>query len=64
MYRPSGPGGPVPALGGDTVDAVAFAAATNGDEHAIKFAEVAIESHTRGNRDALPAARTALALIQ
>lgn len=66
MYRPSGPGAPlpVPEPAEDSADAVAFAAATNGDEHAIKFAEVAIESHHRGNTEALPAVRTALSLIQ
>lgn len=42
---------------------VAAAAAEHGDEHAIKFTEVAIESHRRGNAASLPAARQAHRLI-
>jgi hypothetical protein len=66
MYRPSGPGAAlaVPRPADDTADAVASAAADHGDEHVIKFAEVAIESHHRGNPEALRAARTAVALIE
>jgi hypothetical protein len=65
MYRPSGSDArpAVSPSDDDSAEAVAFAAAENGDEHAIKFAEVAIESHRRGNANALPAARAALELI-
>jgi hypothetical protein len=73
MYRPvagpeaaglaAGPGDPAADAGPDDPSSVAAAAARNGDEHVIKFSEVAIESHRRGNAGALPAARTALALI-
>lgn len=43
-------------------DATALALQTR-DEHAIKFTEVALESHQRGNPDALPAALRAARLI-
>jgi hypothetical protein len=42
---------------------IADLAATLGDEHAIKFAEVARESHLRGNNAALSAASCAIELI-
>ena len=46
-----------------TLDEVAARAAESGDEHAIKFTEVAQESDRRGNTHALPAAARAVALI-
>jgi hypothetical protein len=46
-----------------TVEQVAELAAGNHDEHVIKFAEVATESHHRGNLTALPAAASAATLI-
>jgi len=42
---------------------VANAAAEHGDEHVIKFTEVALESHRRGNPDAIAAARTGIRQI-
>jgi hypothetical protein len=48
---------------GPTETDIAAAAAEHGDEHAIKFTEVAIESHRRGNAASLPAARQAHRLI-
>ncbi len=44
-------------------DVAAAAAATN-DEHAIKFCEVALESHARGNEHALDAAWSASVLAE
>jgi hypothetical protein len=46
-----------------TIDEVIERAVTSGDEHAIKFTEVAIESHRRGNTSALASAARAAALI-
>lgn len=46
-----------------TAEEVADRAARTGDEHAIKFAEVALESHRRKNPDALAAGLRAAALI-
>lgn len=42
---------------------IADLAAGGGDEHLIKFSEVALESHQRGNSDALPAAARAHQLL-
>jgi hypothetical protein len=44
-------------------EAVAQAAADHGDEHVIKFTEVALESHRRGNPDAIGAARLGIRSI-
>ena len=60
--------GPVPeAEGGVEVEPsreeVTVEAAAHGDEHVIKFAEVALESHTRGAANALASAARAAALI-
>ena len=61
MYRPDASSTPVtPVAERTTGTDVARAAAENGDEHAIKFTEVALESHRRGNPDAIAAARLAL----
>ncbi|MDQ2852652.1 MAG: hypothetical protein M3Y49_18335, partial [Actinomycetota bacterium] len=46
-----------------TLDQVTDRAVGSGNEHAIKFAEVAQESHRRGNPHALPAAARACHLI-
>jgi hypothetical protein len=46
-----------------TVDEVIERAVSTGDEHAIKFTEVAVESHRRGNAFALASAAHAAALI-
>jgi len=46
-----------------SADEIAERAVASGDEHAIKFAEVARESHRRGNIAAMPAAARATALI-
>lgn len=43
---------------------VAEAVSHHQDEHVLKFVEVALESHRRGNRLALPAARRAITLIE
>lgn len=62
-YRPA----QEPATGGEgpavTPAEVAEAAVRHGDEHVIKFAEVALESHARGVREALAAAARATTLI-
>jgi hypothetical protein len=63
-YRPGGPDGPVepghlPALA-DTQDACI----STGDEHAIKFAEVAGESAGRGNAAGLRSAARAADLLR
>lgn len=64
-YRPTRP-----ALAADaeaandlSVEGLAELAASNRDEHVIKFAEVAAESHRRGNAAALSAGTRAAALI-
>lgn len=63
-YRPKTPPPPSPAQPRVvTTEDLADRAAGTEDEHAIKFAEVAIESHRRGNPDALPAGARAAALI-
>ncbi|MDQ3735664.1 MAG: hypothetical protein M3400_16985, partial [Actinomycetota bacterium] len=64
-YRPSSP---TPAASdaeraATTAEDVSDLAVATGDEHAIKFVEVAQESHRRGNRHALPAAARAAILI-
>ena len=64
-YRPDRPG---PAADPDSaedlsVEGLADLAATNHDEHVIKFVEVATESHRRGNPTALAAGTRAAALI-
>jgi hypothetical protein len=46
-----------------STEEIADLAVTLGDEHAIKFAEVAQESHQRGNNTALSAASCAIELI-
>jgi hypothetical protein len=75
MYRPAqaalitGPAAPSTQAsehtdGDSTATAeVAEAAAEHGDEHVIKFTEVALESHRRGNPDAIAAARTGIRQI-
>lgn len=65
IYRPSNP---PPPVGRDeqqtaTSEQVTDTAVGTGDEHAIKFAEVAQESHRRGNPYALPAEARASRLI-
>jgi len=62
IYRPSPPvvvADEAPAI----IDEVIERAVASGDEHAIKFTEVAIESHRRGNTSALASAARAVALI-
>ncbi len=65
IYRPSAP--PPPAGRSEqrtvTPQQVTTRALGTGDEHAIKFTEVAQESHRRGNPHALPAAARASYLI-
>lgn len=65
IYRPSTPPPPAGSSERQTVtpqDVTARAIAT-GDEHAIKFIEVALESHHRGNNHALTAGARASYLI-
>ncbi len=63
IYTPA-TAAPPPARGAErTAEEIAERAATNGDEHLIKFSEVALESHRRGNRHALPAAARAHQLL-
>lgn len=62
IYRPS----PPVAVADEqvtTIDEIIERAVTSGDEHAIKFTEVAIESHRRGNTSALASAASAVPLI-
>ena len=61
-YRPPQPAADTADLS-ITLDEVAARAVESGDEHAIKFTEVAQESDRRGNTHALPAAARAVALI-
>lgn len=61
VYRPA-PAATPPAATTDPDEVTDLAVAT-GDEHAIKFVEVAQESHRRGNPTALAAAVRASALI-
>jgi hypothetical protein len=69
MYRPAAaaeldPVSPPTSRDDVTAGDVAAQAAAHGDEHVIKFSEVAIESYERGNPGALGTARTAMRLIQ
>ena len=65
IYRPSTP--PPPASSTEraavSVDDVTDLAVASRDEHAIKFVEVALESHRRGNTSALTAGARAVQLI-
>jgi hypothetical protein len=67
-YRPHDPapgahtGAGAGAGAGDPAQ-VAGRAVAHGDEHVLKFTEVAIESHHRGNADALGAAARATRMI-
>lgn len=54
---------PTPAAPTTAEEAAALAAAT-GDEHAIKFTEVALESHRRGNERALASSGLASSLLR
>jgi hypothetical protein len=66
MYRPTRPTPPTatpvraPDRPDDAAARLARAAAEHGDEHAIKFTEVALESHRRGNPVAISAAHLGL----
>ncbi len=64
-YRPrdTGPGLSRSERAVDTAGTLADRALGTGDEHAIKLAEVAIEAHRRGNRDALAVGARAAELI-
>lgn len=64
-YRPTDPPPPTSAAERAITSAgnVAELAVASGDEHAIKFTEVAHESHQRGNTAALPSAMRAVTLI-
>jgi hypothetical protein len=62
LYRPSRPA-PLDHAQPPSLDAVVEHAVDSGDEHAIKFTEVAVESHRRGNPVALASAGRAVALI-
>jgi len=63
-YRPARPAAErTPLEQALTIDDIAGRAVDSGDEHAIKFTEVAHESHQRGNSSALPSAARAVALI-
>lgn len=65
VYHPSGPPPPVDRDERRTAtpDQVSDRAVGTGDEHAIKFTEVAQESHRRGNPNALAAGARASHLI-
>ncbi len=64
IYRPTSPPPPLTRSEQNTTpEHVAQRAVDTGDEHAIKFAEVAQESHHRGNTHALPAGARASHLI-
>lgn len=64
-YRPTGVRPPTPGTGARllTPERVTDLALETDDEHAIKFVEVAHESHRRGNPAALAAGAQAAALI-
>jgi len=63
-YRPSSPAPVTPDVeGATTAEDVTDLAVDTGDEHAIKFVEVAQESHRRGSRHALAAGALAATLI-
>lgn len=66
VYRPANSAPPPSPAASDPITAenVADHAVGSGDEHAIKFAEVALESHRRENPDALAAGMHASALIE
>ncbi|MFC4945297.1 hypothetical protein [Pseudonocardia sp. GCM10023141] len=61
-YRPADPAAP-PAHSPEDPESVTDRAVAVADEHAIKFVEVALESHRRGNGTALAAADRASELI-
>ncbi|MCA1722129.1 MAG: questin oxidase family protein [Actinobacteria bacterium] len=61
-YRPR-EAAPEPAADDLSVDAVTELAVASRDEHAIKFTEVAVESHRRGNTSALAIVARAVPLI-
>lgn len=61
-YRPAGRG-IIGHRGELEPQEVAERAVANGDEHVLKFVEVAIEAHERGVSEALPAALRAVELI-
>lgn len=64
VYRPSRPAiVPIAQEGILTIDDIADRVVESGDEHAIKFTEVAHESHQRANSSALTSAALAVALI-
>ncbi len=65
LYRPSTPPPPTSRSEQQTItpEQVTLRAVATGDEHAIKFVEVAQESHHRGNVHALPAGARASCLI-
>jgi hypothetical protein len=63
MYRPY-PATELIHPRGLSTDDIAQWATRSGDEHAIKFAEVALESHRRGTTQALTAARLAIVLSE
>jgi len=65
IYRPSTPSPPASPTERAAVsfDDVTDLAMASRDEHAIKFVEVARESHRRGNTAALTAASRAVGLI-
>ncbi|MHB8295148.1 MAG: questin oxidase family protein, partial [Acidimicrobiales bacterium] len=62
VYRPASPVSPTDERSPDLQEVVDKAVAS-GDEHAIKFTEVAVESHRRGNASALPSAARTVAMI-
>jgi hypothetical protein len=62
-YRPLHESAEHPAARPDPTGAVTEAAIGNHDEHVLKFTEVAVESHRRGNAAALPAAIRATVLV-
>jgi hypothetical protein len=62
-YRPAGTS-PPPGSAQRITEDLAEQAADHGDEHVIKFAEVALESHRRGNERALEAGIRAVDLIE
>lgn len=62
IYRPSPPAGTCDGCAA-TLDEVIEGSVATGDEHALKFTEVAVESHRRGNPHALASADHAASLI-
>jgi hypothetical protein len=61
-YRPADPA-PLDDAPAPVLSEVVAGAVESGDAHAVKFAEVAVESHERGNPTALASAALATALI-